>query len=330
MIETIFFEEQIAEHPTTERIRKALPRASWIPIERYQELFNKRHQNFKLQKKNPALILAKKHDNFVLPAPSGFGMESYKNFYFSHMYNCLYDCKYCFLQGMYSSANFVLFVNYEDFFKAISDKIEEYKGRSLTFFSGYDCDSLAFDKLSGFADQALNFFNDFSNVELELRTKSIAINSLLQRRPLSNCVVAFSLSPAKIAKSLDSKAPSISRRISAIKQLAAAGWKIGLRFDPLIYTSDWKELYASLFAEIMDGLDPSMIHSISYGPLRFPKKMYKKAASLHPEHKLFAFPMEETKGVVSYGTKIETQMHDFLKSELNKYTSEKKIFQCTI
>jgi hypothetical protein len=80
----------------------------------------------------------------------------------------------------------------------------------------------------------------------------------------------------------------------------------------------------------MDGLDPSMIHSISYGPLRFPKKMYKKAASLHPEHKLFAFPMEETKGVVSYGTKIETQMHDFLKSELNKYTSEKKIFQCTI
>ena len=73
-----------------------------------------------------------------------------------------------------------------------------------------------------------------------------------------------------------------------------------------------------------------MLHSISYGPLRFPKKMYKKAASLHPEQKLFAFPMEETKGVVSYGKKIETEMHDFLKSELNKYTSENKIFQCTI
>ena len=61
MIETIFFEEQISNHPTTERIRKALPRSTWVPIERYQELFNKRHQNFKLQKKNPALILAKKH-----------------------------------------------------------------------------------------------------------------------------------------------------------------------------------------------------------------------------------------------------------------------------
>jgi spore photoproduct lyase len=229
---------------------------------------------------------------------------------------------------MYSSENFVLFVNYDDFFTSISKKIDEYKGKNLTFFSGYDCDSLAFDKLSGFADQALSFFSSVPDTELELRTKSIAINSLLQRRPLSNCVVAFSLSPAEIAKSLDSKAPSIGRRINAIKQLAAAGWKIGLRFDPLIYTSDWQKLYSSLFSEIMEGLDPSMIHSISYGPLRFPKKMYKKAAHLHPEHKLFAFPMEEANGVISYGTKIETQMHDFLKSELNNYISENKIFQC--
>ena len=328
LIETIFFEQQIAEHPTTQRIRRALPRASWVPIDRYQELFNKRHQNFKLQKKNPALILAKKYDNFVLPVPSGFGMDSHKSFYFSHMYNCLYDCKYCFLQGMYSSANFVLFVNYEDFFTSISDKINEYNGKTLTFFSGYDCDSLAFDKLSGFADEALNFFSNFPNTELELRTKSIAINSLLKRKALSNCVVAFSLSPAEIAKSLDSKAPSISRRISAIKQLADAGWKIGLRFDPLIYMSDWQKLYSSLFSEIMEGLDPSMVHSISYGPLRFPKKMYKKAANLYPDHKLFAFPMEEANGVISYGTQIETQMHDFLKSELNNYTSKNKIFQC--
>ena len=138
MIETIFFEQQIAEHPTTQRIRKALPRASWVPIDRYQELFNKRHQNFKLQKKNPALILAKKHDNFVLPVPSGFGMDSHKSFYFSHMYNCLYDCKYCFLQGMYSSANFVLFVNYEDFFTSISEKKDKYNGSLLYTYDAAD------------------------------------------------------------------------------------------------------------------------------------------------------------------------------------------------
>ena len=71
---------------------------------------------------------------------------------------------------------------------------------------------------------------------------------------------------------MDSKAPNINRRIHAIKQLAEAGWKIGLRSDPLIYTSNWKNLYSS-FEEILNGLNPSMLHSISYGPLRFPKNV---------------------------------------------------------
>ena len=93
----------------------------------------KGNKNFRIQKQNPALILARKHDNFVLPAPQGFGLDAQK-LLFSHMYNCIYDCRYCFLQGMYSSANYVLFVNYEDFFKAISDTIDKNTDTSLTFF----------------------------------------------------------------------------------------------------------------------------------------------------------------------------------------------------
>ena len=84
MIETIFIEEQVIEHPNSKLILKRLKKANVIEINRYQELFNKRQQNFRLQKKRPALILAKKHENFVLPAPTGFGMDAEKNYYFSH------------------------------------------------------------------------------------------------------------------------------------------------------------------------------------------------------------------------------------------------------
>ena len=134
MIETVFVESEIMGHPIAKRVLSCLPKADLFEINRYQELFNKRQQNFRLQKEKPALILAKKHDNFVLPAPSGFGLESQKNFYFSHMYNCIYDCRYCFLQGMYSSANYLLFVNFEDFFTSISETIHNNAGSSLTFF----------------------------------------------------------------------------------------------------------------------------------------------------------------------------------------------------
>ena len=270
MIDTVFFEQDTSNYPATNQIRLALPNANWIPIDRFQEIFNIRTQNFRIQKKNPALIIAKKHDNFVLPAPSGFGMGSNQNFYFSHMYNCLYDCGYCFLQGMYSSANYVLFVNYEDFFEAISETIHLHKNDTQTYYSGYDCDSLAFDKISHFSGHMLNFFQNFPEVEVELRTKSIVISSLLTRNPIKNCVIAFSLSPDSIAEKLDNKAPSIRRRIAAIKELSNNGWPIGLRLDPLIYTYDWKIKYSELISDLMKQIDVRSIHSVSYGLLRFP------------------------------------------------------------
>ena len=330
MIETIYIEEEVIDHSVTESILKTLPRAQIIEINRYQELFNKRHQNFRLQKMNPELILAKKHDHFVLPVPAGFGLDAQKNFYFSHMYNCLYDCRYCFLQGMYSSAHYVLFVNYEDFFNSISDTIGRNADCSLTFFSGYDCDSLAFEKVSSFAKHSLDFFSNFPAVELELRTKSIVTSSLMERDPITNCIVAFSLSPQKISNVLDNKAPSVARRTAALKQLAKKGWSIGLRFDPLIYCSNWEDLYSELIAGIMDDLDPSSLHSVSHGPLRFPKEMHKKIVSLHPDNRLFSFPMEKKGGIISYGSEIEDLMSSFLQTELNKYTKQNKIFRCMV
>ena len=77
------------------------------------------------------------------------------------MYNCIYDCSYCFLQGMYSSANFVLFVNYEDFVLEIKKLIS--KKENITFFSGYDCDSLALENITGFASYILPIFKEYSN-----------------------------------------------------------------------------------------------------------------------------------------------------------------------
>ena len=121
MIETIYFEDEIKSHPRTQKIFSKFQNIRKININRYGEIFNRRNQNFKIQKENPALIIAKKHSNFVLKAPENFGIGSNDNFYFSHMYNCIYDCKYCFLQGMYSSSNFVLFVNFEDFNKNIKE-----------------------------------------------------------------------------------------------------------------------------------------------------------------------------------------------------------------
>ena len=260
MIDTIYFEDEIEDHPRTVEIMSRFKAARKISVPRYGEIFNKRNQSFKLQKRNPALILAKKHNGFVLPVPEGFGLDHNRNFYFSHMYNCIYDCRYCFLQGMYSSANYVLFVNYEDFERQIEMTINTHSGKEVAFFSGYDCDSLALENVTQFASFILPFFKKHPDAVLELRTKSVQLKPLMTLNPISNCIVAFSLMPNQISRLLDKRAPSIDKRLGAMKKLALRGWKLGLRFDPLIHGKGWKNLYTELIEKIFEDIPVEALH----------------------------------------------------------------------
>ena len=329
MIETIYVEKIIKEHPRTKLILSKLKKAKTIEIDRYGEIFNKRNQNFRIQKNNPDLILAFKNEGYVLPTPEGFGVGSSKNYYFSHMFNCIYDCRYCFLQGMYSSANYVIFVNFEDFDKEIEEVIQDNKDKKITFFSGYDCDSLALENLTGFAKHITNIFAKYPDVDIEFRTKSVQTEPFTSIEPLNNVIVAYSLMPNLMSKVLDNKTPSVSKRINAMSHLAEKGWKIGLRFDPLIHGKNWEKLYKELLENIYNTIPSYSIHSVSFGPLRFPKQMFKDIFKLYPETPLFSGPLSQHKGVVSYDLKIEEEMTSFCSNITQNYIDKSKIFNCS-
>ena len=72
MIDSIYFEDSIAQHPRTKEFFKRFPQATQIPCSNYKEVFNPSGQSFRIQKKNPALILAEKKGNF---ADSPFFLE---------------------------------------------------------------------------------------------------------------------------------------------------------------------------------------------------------------------------------------------------------------
>ena len=329
MIQNVYLEKEIIDHPRTEYILSKLKKPNILEINKFSEIFNLNNQSFRIQKKNPSLILARKRKGFVLPTPNGFGIGTNKNYYFSHMYNCIYDCRYCFLQGMYNSANFVVFVNFENYFSEIKKIVEFYKRDKITFFSGYDCDSLALDGITNFVNVTLNNFKNIPTALIELRTKSVAIENLLSQKPIKNCVIAYSLLPEKASIILDNKTPSIRRRIRALNKLVNHGWKIGLRFDPLIFYENWKKDYKELFSSILGTIDVKSIHSVSCGPLRFPNKMYNKIFKLYPEEKIFSASLELRNKSISYNRKIENEMISFCHKEFKKYLSDSIIFSCT-
>lgn len=324
MIDTIYVEESVSRHPRAVAILGKYPGALVVPIGRYGEVFNRNQQSFRLQKRRPSLILAEKMGSHVIEAPYGVGGEH--NFYFSHVLNCLYDCRYCFLQGMYRSAHYVVFVNYEDFRAAILAKAAAIDEDAIYFFSGYDGDSLALEPLTGFLGEFLPFFAENPRLVLELRTKSVAIRPLLDRGPLPNVIVAFSFTPARVSKALEHGVPPVEERIRAAAILAGRGFRIGLRFDPLVFVPDYPELYRDLFREVFRRIPVDAIHSAGFGAFRLPRDYFERMRRLYPEERLFAAALDERQGVVSYPVELERDMKAFCLDALRDYLPAERLF----
>lgn len=325
----VYLEKAIAKHPRTKIILEKVKPDQVIECNHYKEVFNPKAQNFRIQKQQPALILAQKEGKRVFPSPPGFGIGSQQNFYFSHMLNCLYDCRYCFLQGMYSSANYIVFVNYEDFMEDIKT-LSDSAVSPIYFFSGYDCDSLAYEPVTQFVKEFLPFFHDLKNAFLELRTKSTNVKELLIQKSYSHCIVAFSFTPEEISEQIEHKVPSVNKRIQSMKNVAEKGWPIGLRFDPLIYHPEFKVLYQKLIDHIFKAISPDSLHSVSLGPLRFPEKMYHKIVELYPNDPLLTQPLYRQGKLFSYRKEVEHDMKEWINHLLKQYVDQTLLFECYV
>lgn len=327
MFPNIYIEEELIDESMVSEICQRFPSSDKVICRRYTEVFNKKSQNFRLQKQNPSLILAKKKKGWVLPTPEGYGIGGTKNYYFSHMLNCLYDCRYCFLQGLYSSANYVVFINYEDFKKEIDLKLNSHPDEDVYFFSGYDCDSLAMEPITAFFNSFYPFFKERPRAYLELRTKSYLIKSLLDKPPIPNCIVAFTLSPDAIANEFEFKAPPVRKRIQAMKRLQEAGWKVAIRLDPILYTENSQQGYRELLQMLSQEISFSDLHSVTIGTFRMPKAIFKNMLSLYPEEPLFHCSLQENQGQICYPRGIEAELLSGVYQNLLEFISPSKIFR---
>ena len=235
------------------------------------------------------------------------------------MLNCIYDCKYCFLQGMFNSANYLVFVNYDDFFKEIRKKIIENKHKKICFFSGYDCDSLALDNVTNFVSNFINFFRKYKNAFLEIRTKSVKINHLLKIKPISNAIIAYSMNPQNIIKEFEQKTPNLNKRLDSLKKLQDNGWNIGLRFDPIFISKENKNDYFNFIREIFSILDSKLIHSVTIGKFRMPNIFLKKLIKIRPEDSFLFHKFAES-------SNEEKNLFKLFHQQVNKYVNKKKIF----
>lgn len=321
----IYIENDAFEYPITKKIIDRFNSATIIPINHYKDVFNRSKQNYVRQSRSQSLILAKQNEAHIYegaPVCQNFGNEYF--YYTSCVMNCIYDCEYCYLKGMYPSGNMVLFVNLEDTFEEIKAKLKEHP---MYICVSYDTDLLAIESLTGYVEKWIDFVEENDNLTIEIRTKSANTEIWNTLKKSDRVIYAFTLSPEKIVTEYEHKTPSLKARLESIKMAQQKGHIVRLCFDPMIYTPDWKTHYLDMLDCVRGSVDMDKLWDVSVGSFRVSQDYLKKMRRNMPHSAVVQFPYQNTDGVYHYPDNLLEDMEGFMNEKLSQIISKDKIFR---
>lgn len=317
----LYIEKSVVDHPHTIAIQKKFSTSKVILIDHYKEVFNRPNQNFAAQSHSKKLILARKEGKFLHEGSQysdGFGHEQF--FYASSVMGCLYDCDYCYLQGLYPSANTVLFVNLDDAFT----ELLPYLAKDTLVATSYDTDTLAIESLTHQTQMWLEFAQKHPHLHLEIRTKSANIHALKNSLPNDRVILAWTLSPQSIIDFYEHDTPSLKKRLHAIHTAIQLGWKVRICIDPVIYTDAFDTLYPELIETIFANVSPDSIEQLTLGSFRMSQAHLRTLKKLRRSDIAF-YPYEVHDEMATYPEIIEASILETLLAKATHYIPMERI-----
>ena len=347
----IYVEKQAEQYDLTKRILSRFPDANIILTDHYKDIFNRSRQNISEQYKSRKLILAVKNGQRIYkgaPLCQDFGNEHF--YYSSCMMNCVFDCEYCYLKGMYPSADIVIFVNTDDYFHDVDLLLDKHP---VYLCISYDTDLAAADYFTGYLDLWRKYSAEKPDLTIELRTKSagkmiwrncrnsihmaenpenddagirsvtyMSAETAYDCRPgvhkSDNMIYAFTLSPQSVIDKYEHRTPSLKARLLCAAEGLEKGFRIRLCFDPVMYIPDWKAEYSKMMELTSCMLDMERITDYSIGAFRIPKDYLKNMRKQMPYSSAAWYPYTLEEGIYRYDHDLETDMQDTLTGLIKK------------
>ncbi|NDK07987.1 hypothetical protein EOM39_01930 [Candidatus Gracilibacteria bacterium] len=281
----IYIEKDALNYTQTNKIISLFPEATKIIIKNYKNIFDK---NIPLHQEK-CIVIAKITGSAIGKTPDNYG-HTPNTYFFKTSINCVFDCSYCYLKGAFKNDMQVYFVNYDEIKKDISEVIEKDKN-PMRFYSSDYSDILGSNKISGFLQEFVPFFEKFDNVMMEVRTKSTCIQDIIDLGFVpKNTEFAFSLNPQILIDKYEKGTPCLDDRIKAINKLLEQGYKVGLRFLPLLPVKNYEQIYTEFVEYIKKNIDIKKLHSSFAAGLLYTKEDYNKILKKYPRldilHKL--------------------------------------------
>ena len=318
----IYIERAVADHPRTQKILAAFPNARRIYVENYREIFDRRRQNYPLQQSARALILARNTGELIhRGSPVCQSFDNRYFYYCSSVMNCLYDCEYCWLKGMYESGHMVIFVNLEDTFREVDSLLRQHP---VYLCVSYDTDLLALDPLTGYARAWADFAAPRENLTIEIRSKGVG--RLPDLTLSQRTILAFTMSPDDICRRFERSSPGPDTRIRNVQEAIKRGFPVRLCFDPVLVLPGWKKSMTGLMEELDRRIDWAAIRDVSIGTFRLSADYIRRMRSRYPGSVLLQYPYVCENGYYHLPDDIEKDAMQFMTQLLTERIGKEQIF----
>ncbi|MCH2156074.1 MAG: hypothetical protein MK080_08735 [Opitutales bacterium] len=317
----IYHEPETRNTRLGKHVAEKFPEAIWIPVDHYKDVFNRPGQHFQSQKKSMKLILAYKEAPYLYDGSEQAQDFGYTNFtYNTPIANCLYNCDYCFLQGLYPSGNIVLYVNQEDILEAVDQAIPERSDTSQPLYLAlsYNTDLLGFEHLFPVSRFWIEAARARSDLEIEIRTKSSNFRVISDIQPDPSILLAWTLSPDRVYRRYESWTASPKRRLKAARAARDAGWRVRLCIDPAIPIEGWESAYTELLDAVQSSFQAEELDSFSLGTFRMGLDTFKTIRKQRPDSDLYFQQLERKSGLVSLKNEHHQSVVTFIQDRLEE------------
>lgn len=169
---------------------------------------------------------------------------------------CPAHCAYCYLAGSLKGPPITrVYANLDDITAAlpaylgqgrITSRSRTRAHEGTTFEASCYTDPLALEPLTGSLGELIRFFGAWdADVQLRFTSKFADVSSLLDLPHAGRTRMRASINPPAYHR-FEAGTDRVAARLDALRQMADAGYKVGLTIAPIIAADGWREAYTAL------------------------------------------------------------------------------------
>lgn len=330
----LWIDRQVVDSPITANVVRALPEVPVAVVDGPPPLPRPPTQAALMTSSKKHLYLTAQQGRFIRDCPGATSRNSASQLCCGYLivdliYNCNYDCTYCYLQSYVNAPYLTVYANVERLFDELAAVLRARPDQLVRIGSGEFSDSLSLEPLTGFSRLLIPFLRQFPNVLFELKTKSDLVEPLLALEPQGRILVSWSLNPEPVVRREEHKTASLAARLRAAQRCREAGYKIGVHFDPLLYYPGWEAEYEPFVDQVFAALAPEDITYMSLGSLRFAPGLKQVVRERFPTNRLmYAELFPGADGKMRYFKPLRTAMYAKMLGWIRRHAAAPRLYLC--